>query len=1338
MADRTAISQHGNGDAPARPVDDATREDAPVSIAARNSGFRSADSSAQVGPYQLGHLIGRGGMGMVFAGFDPRLERPVAIKRLIRDPEFSEDGGVALQDEARHAARLTHPGIVRLYDFLSVDGVEYIISELVEGVSLAELTASLPNHRLPVQRVLEIGVAIADALAYAHDNGIVHRDVKAANVLIDKNGHVKLTDFGISAATHGLGPPRASGEVPVHSGTFSAMSPEQSIGDYTDARSDLFSLGALLYELFSGSGPFTAGDPAACLRMVRASQPPPLSEVEPETPVQVSRLIEGLLEKRREDRPESAREVSEVLAAALKLVRGTSRGHSELESIIERQVAIVCLRLDADDFGDLSTSKDKARTQLELSEPLHDAVARAGGTLLASAGPLICFCIGYPVAQENNCECALRLLLDAVERAKQHSVTLTAGVDCGGVALVHRSHAVLASGSVIERALTIAQHGDPGSILLTLSAQTLVRRFFRFLPVTRALGVRDKSSQVYRVVDAISHDAGIEQVSTTPLRNRERHLRQLDRAFQDAALGAVVTRLLVGDAGVGKSRLLHEWRRGGEAADLILTVYATAHEQSLPFTPLTRTLRSWFGLHASNDAAVNRPKLRESLAQAGLSAADLSDAFEYVLEISAPENRVSTMTGERRRQSVVQAFVAFATALAETRTVVLIFEDAHFMDRSTLEVLRRLVECPKRVSLLILITARPEFTSSWALAQRVAQIDLERLEPTEALRLIESVAAPHRLPASLSRRLLDLGDGIPLVLEELTRVVVDDAKLRQKDGEWVVGHPTSLADSVARRLEQLGAAKEMIRLAAALGRESPLDLLRAVAAAGSEEFRSRLHKLESAGLIHVRHTALGEMCVFSHALVQEAIQGGLAPAESRELHARIVDVLERSFGEQVASSPGRFARVYAKAGAKLRALELFELAAVHAIDGSAYHEASAHLQAALSLVQDPAWDGAAEHERRLRHLLGPCLMAIEGWSSKAVEENLNRSHALSDHTGDLRDIWGLWAHGIVTHDATKVQKAELLVAGFPSSPEQRFATHSMRGVTAFYRGQFSFARQSLEQAVAMLPSSGDETRGDWIDLEVARGWGCEFAVAACLHLAWLEAFCDRRERLAALHARAKDLLDRLSREPERSEVRHALYMRVHIGLTLGDYESYDFSQFEHGQGELFRLFELAGTRFPYYRCVAQIGEACARAGSSKNDAIPEMLEAYERMKALARQPTGHVFFATVLAEVCLDARQPERAATLICEAISVTHSKFGQFYAPEAHRVDARCRLLLDDLAGAQEALRRARSASLALAASPETPLSLFESRLAETERAVALAVQKAASGHAYRTAIPS
>jgi hypothetical protein len=1335
MEDSTAVSQPGNGEESHRPACEATRPDATGSGRARHSGFRIAESSGQVGPYQLGHLIGRGGMGMVFAGFDPRLERPVAIKRLIRETGLSDDSGAALQSEARYAARLAHPGIVRLYDFLSVEGVEYIISELVEGVSLAELVESIPNRRLPVERALEIGVAIADALSHAHEIGIVHRDVKAANVLVDKSGQVKLTDFGISAAIHGLGPPRASAEHPVHSGTFSAMSPEQSIGDYTDARSDLFSLGALLYELFSGSAPFTASDPAACLRLVRSFRPPPLSELGPSLPVQVSKLVESLLEKRREDRPESAREVSEVLASALRLVRGTRR-HSERESIIERRVASVCLRL-ADDAGDQQTHGTTERAQLEVAEIVHDAVARAGGTLLACAGPLVCFLVGYPVSQENNCECALRLLFDVAARAAERALTLTAGVDCGNVALVHRSHAALASGSVIERALEIAQHGESGSISLTLSAQTLVRRFFRFLPITHPVGRRDKSTQVYRVVDAISHDAGIEQVSTTPLRSREKHLEKLDRAFQDASRGAVVTRLLVGDAGVGKSRLLHEWRRSAEAADLILTVYATAHEQSLPFTPLIRTLRSWFGLHASNEATVNRKKLRESLEQAGLIEGLTCEAFEHVLEIASSENRVSAMAGEGRRQSVVQACVALATALAETRTTVMVFEDAHFMDRSTLEVIRRLVECPKRISLLVLITARPEFTSSWALAQRVAQIDLERLAPTDALRLIESVAAPRTLPASLSRRLLEMGDGVPLVLEELTRVVIDDAKQRTDSGDWIAAHPTSLADSVASRLEQLGAAKEMIRIASALGRESPLDLLRAVAAASNEEFRSRLHKLEATGLIHVRRTAAGEMCVFSHALVYEAIQGAMTPPESRELHARIVDVLDRSFAGSVAAAPGRFARIYAEAGAGQRALELFEVAASRALESSAYHEASAHLQAALSLVQTSAWQDGAADERRLRRMLGPCLMAIEGWSSRAVEENLNRTHALSDSAVDLRDLWGLWAHGIVTHDAAKVQAAEQAVAAFPSSPEQRFATHSMRGVTAFYRGQFSFARQSLGQAVAMLPTDGAVSADDCIDLEIARGWGCEFAVAACLHLAWLEAFCDRRERLDMLHGQAKALLHRLSREPERTELRHALYMRVHIGLTLRDYESYDHSRFDDGEGELFRLAELAGTRFPYYRCVAQIGEACARAASTGGDSIAEMLDAYERMKALARQPTGHVFFATVLAEVCVDVHQADRARGLICEAIGVTQSKFGQFYAPEAHRVDARCRLLIGDLAGAQEALRRARSASLALGASPDAPLRLFESRLTETERAIAVAAQRIAQGSSVLHADP-
>jgi len=426
----------------------------------------STPDAARVGRYLLGPLLGRGGGGEVFAGFDPLLDRPVAIKRLFPAAQDSSQLEECLRNEARHAARLSHPGIVRVYDSIHVDGTDFIVSELIDGIALNEILRSLGTERLPLERALQIGSSLIAALEYAHDHDVVHRDVKAANLMVARNGEVKLSDFGISSTSRGLGPLRSAPVGSGISGTCHAMSPEQSRGEYTDARSDLFSFGALLYELLSGTGPFWSPDLATSLRLVREARPLPLAESRPEVPHAVSKLTERLLEKRREDRPESAREVRAILDAALSAVQQGSQDSTRSE-LLERQLAVVCVRLAPENKP---AAAARGALALELSELLHQAVVDVGGALLSSVGRYVIFCVGYPVPQENNCEVALRLLLDLGNRAQWPRHRLAIGVDCGLVTILPRSQSVLATGLIIDDAIRVADECEPGTISVTLAA----------------------------------------------------------------------------------------------------------------------------------------------------------------------------------------------------------------------------------------------------------------------------------------------------------------------------------------------------------------------------------------------------------------------------------------------------------------------------------------------------------------------------------------------------------------------------------------------------------------------------------------------------------------------------------------------------------------------------------------------------------------------------------------------------------------------------------------------------------------------------------------------------
>ena len=269
-----------------------------------------AADGATVGPYRLVGRLGAGGMGEVYRAFDRRLDRWVALKRLRSDRRVDGRYRQRFRQEAKAAASLSHAGIVQVHDVLDERGETWIVMELVEGRALSELPAPLA-----VDRCLELGAQVAEALAAAHARGIVHRDLKAENVLLTDSGRIKITDFGLAKRLeHGdrssADALSATGQV---LGTVRAMSPEQSRGLRLDARSDLFALGVLLYELLTGESPFRSTDPLTTLERIRSHAQRSVSALRPSVPVAISAYVDRLLEKNPNRRPSDAAGVSEEL-----------------------------------------------------------------------------------------------------------------------------------------------------------------------------------------------------------------------------------------------------------------------------------------------------------------------------------------------------------------------------------------------------------------------------------------------------------------------------------------------------------------------------------------------------------------------------------------------------------------------------------------------------------------------------------------------------------------------------------------------------------------------------------------------------------------------------------------------------------------------------------------------------------------------------------------------------------------------------------------------------------------------------------------------------------------
>lgn len=274
------------------------------------AGDSSLEPGACVGHYWLKRLLGRGGMGEVFLAWDERLDRHVAIKRIRGDRAGDTRRRARFRREARAIARLSHPGIVQIFDLVETESGEHIVMEYVEGVALARL---LSGAGLGLGFAVAIAAELADGLAQAHRKGILHRDLKTENVIITPTGHAKILDFGLAYRLEGEGPDGVLTESGMLVGTAYAMSPEQARGGALDGRSDLFALGGVLYAMLTGRAPFGGADLAATLRQVANEAPVPVRERRPEVPEELATLLTRLLAKDPAERPPHAHEVARQL-----------------------------------------------------------------------------------------------------------------------------------------------------------------------------------------------------------------------------------------------------------------------------------------------------------------------------------------------------------------------------------------------------------------------------------------------------------------------------------------------------------------------------------------------------------------------------------------------------------------------------------------------------------------------------------------------------------------------------------------------------------------------------------------------------------------------------------------------------------------------------------------------------------------------------------------------------------------------------------------------------------------------------------------------------------------
>ena len=760
-------------------------------------------------------------------------------------------------------------------------------------------------------------------------------------------------------------------------------------------------------------------------------------------------------------------------------------------------------KLDAEDWRNLVNA---------YLDATSEAVTGLGGHVLKKLGDGLMALFGYPQAQENDAERAVRAAL-AIQRALADlnnrnaakgvpELSARIGIESGPVV-------VEASGEVFGDAPNIAARvqaeAEPGTVLITASVQRQTAGLF----VVEDKGAHDLKGvtapvALYRVVRASGGGRRGAGRVLTPLVGREDELALLTRRWSRALEGEGQFVQIVGEPGIGKSRLIEEFR--AKLAETPHTWVEWAASQLLQNTPL-HPLAEWGRLRFGGADATDEGRLADlenTLRLVGLDPDEYAPLIAPLVDIPLREDRRAKFAPEELRRRQLAAVTAWYFAGASTQPAVVVFEDLHWADPTSLDLLRSLVERGSQVPLLIVATTRPEFRSPWAMRSHHGVVSLTPLDRAQVRRMVGEIASRHALSDETVDGVGERTGGVPLFVEEVTRLLLE----RDEQG-GAQAIPPTLQQSLAARLDRLGEAREVAQIGAVLGRDFSYGLLRDLSSttAGFDELRlqAALDRLMEADLLFVDGAPPTAAYRFKHALIQDAAYESLLKSRRQALHRRAAEALRA-----VTAEPEAIAHHFTQAGLDDLAIEWWGKAGDEALRRSAFQEAIAHLGKAIEIADKagaarPARDGLAAPGQRLTQLhvaRANALIAARGYGAPETTEAFGRARELAsgdkDAPGRLAADYGLWVGSYTRGELREMRAhAEAFLSdtlATPDSPEAGVA-HRAAGLTCWFAGEYAQARDHLERALALFRPGRDD------DLAFRFGWDPGVAAMGCLALA---------------------------------------------------------------------------------------------------------------------------------------------------------------------------------------------------------------------------------------------
>jgi class 3 adenylate cyclase/tetratricopeptide (TPR) repeat protein len=655
-----------------------------------------------------------------------------------------------------------------------------------------------------------------------------------------------------------------------------------------------------------------------------------------------------------------------------------------------------------------------------------EAITRFGGEVVRYVGDGIMAFFGYPVAHDNDAERAARAGLAIVEamvelnqQIARPNLSVRVGIDSGRLVVGSGANqAIDAFGDTANIAARVQALAEPDTVVVTGETHRLISGLFmveeRGAQMLKGLG---REIKLYRVIGASGirnrFEAAVATRTLTPFVGREDELRLLMSRWERAVEGEGQVITIIGEAGIGKSRLVQRFREQITGDTHIwLECAAAPFFQNTPFYTVAEMLRQ------SLDWERRLSALKASLGPARIEG----EKKVMPLTASLPEvptgadHTPSTVTPEELRKRLLATVVAWTLDVANTKPLVIATEDLHWADPSTLELIQLLVEQGETVRLLLLYTARPEFRAPWPLRAHHAQIALNRLSARNVRAMVGEVAARTALSEETVAVVVERTGGVPLFVEELTRAVLESGDAKAPGREI----PATLHDSLMARLDRLGPAREIAQIGSVIGGEFRYDLLRAVYPISEADLQVSLRSLIDAELLYVRGIPPDATYQFKHALIRDAAHEALLRTRRKELHQLLAQTIDGKFPIIKETQPEVLARHWTEAGEAEPAIAAWQRAAERAVEQRAYCEAERHYRDALELLltlpESPERDSS---ELGLQLALGPVLGVTAGWAAADTKAVYVRARSLSTRKGTeeaLGVTWGLWLAAITRGD----------------------------------------------------------------------------------------------------------------------------------------------------------------------------------------------------------------------------------------------------------------------------------------------------------------------------------